>query len=119
MIEGSQLDQMLDAHFAKLVSQGMTEEQILQQMMGGKKSGLGNDSANGEEVNVDASQLNIDKDLFKEFEKVMKAQGMDKEMENFGQHLQDVTGKGQPAATSQAVNPSTETGDDDHSRGKN
>ena len=78
MIKGTNFEKELDAYFDRMEALGMSEEDILKQMMGGAQNKDQLDK--GQAIEFDASDIKMDQQLFQEFEKVMKSHGVDKEM---------------------------------------
>ena len=81
LTEGTDLDKKLDALFDDMQAKGLTEEQIFEQMVGGKENK--DTLAAGEGIEIEGSQINVNSEIFKEFEKLMSEQGPGAEIEMF------------------------------------
>ena len=68
MLKGSEFDKQLDKRIEEMEAQGLTEHQIMDQLMSGTNSGIDFDK----ESNFDPTKLKMDQDLMREFEKVME-----------------------------------------------
>ena len=88
MIKGTNFEKELDAYFDKMEALGMSEEDILKQMMGGAQNKDMVDK--GQAIEFDVTDIKMDQQLFKEFDKVMKSHGVDKELQKVDQHFQQV-----------------------------
>ena len=91
MVEGTDFDKELDAYFDRMEAQGMSEDDIMKQMMGGAENKDKVDKGQG--VEFDATEVKMDQQLFEEFQKVMKTHGLDKEMQRMGEHMNEVEGE--------------------------
>ena len=69
MVEGSDFDKKMDLMFNAMLEKGMTEDQIIKQMMGTMKVEQGEN----EEVNFDPEGMVMDPEMMKEFEALMNA----------------------------------------------
>jgi hypothetical protein len=68
MMEGSEFDKKMDEMFERMAAQGMTEDQILDNLMGDMEV---KEKANGE-MSFDPSKLNVDPEIFKAFSSHME-----------------------------------------------
>ena len=87
MVEGSDFEKRLDKMLADKQAQGLSEEQIMQQMMGSTFAGV--DPNSDQKIEFDPLKFNLDKGLMAEFEKLMALKENDAEVQAM---LKDLAG---------------------------
>ena len=88
MVEGSDFEKRLDKMLADKQALGLSEEQIMQQMMGSTFSGV--DPNSDQKIEFDPLKFNLDKGLLAEFEKLMSLKENDAEVQAM---LKDLAGQ--------------------------
>ena len=79
MMEGSKLDRQMDAHFDEMMSRGLTEDDIMREMLGGKANQDSLEKGNG--IEIEPSKMNVNPELFALFDQHMKEKGADGELD--------------------------------------
>ena len=79
MMEGSKLDRQMDAHFDEMMSRGLTEDDIMREMLGGKANQESLEKGNG--IEIEPSKMNVNPELFALFDQHMKEKGADGELD--------------------------------------
>ena len=79
MMEGSKLDRQMDAHFDEMMSRGLTEDDIMREMLGGKANQESLEKGNG--IEIEPSKMNVNPELFALFDQHMKEKGADSELD--------------------------------------
>ena len=91
MLSGTEFDKKFEAKFDEMERLGMTEDQIMDQLMGTMPINLANSkqSKNGQEQNFNPQDLQMNEDLMREFDKVMQDSGAKEEIESMFEQMQN------------------------------